>query len=156
MEGPEALSNAGAIPIVIFLTQLIKSRMPKFKAGSDMLALGISFVLCFGWTFYYMSPEDFAVWSELRGLGLFKWLIYQIAVGFGTWLTASKMYDLGHGNKKRQKVQRACWHKRGDNHNMLLLSGNCTQELSAILISYNEISLVRYKYSSSGLGLWSP
>ena len=31
----------------------------------------------------------------------FKWGVDQILIGFATWLAASKVYDLGHGNKKR-------------------------------------------------------
>ena len=96
MEGLEALGNVGVIPIVIFLTQLIKSKIGDFKYGSDVLALLLSFVLCVGWDFYYMSPETYLEWSGLNGLGIFKWIISDVVlVGFGTWLSASKLYDLG-------------------------------------------------------------
>jgi hypothetical protein len=97
----EVLGNAGAVPVVIFLTQLIKKRVGDFKYGSDLLALGISFVLCFGWTFYNMSADGYFVWQQMNGLETFRWAIDQLIVGFATWLAASKIYDLGHGNKKR-------------------------------------------------------
>ena len=102
MEGLEALGNAGVVPIIIFLTQLIKTKIGDFKYGSDMLALGMSMVLCVGWTFYYMSPTDFDLWVATNFLAKFKWGINQVIVGFATWLAASKIYDLGHGNKKRE------------------------------------------------------
>lgn len=97
----EVLGNAGAVPVVIFLTQLIKKRVGDFKYGSDLLALAISFVLCFGWTFYNMSSDGYALWQQMNGLETFRWTIDQFIVGFATWLAASKIYDLGHGNKKR-------------------------------------------------------
>ena len=102
MEGLEALGNAGAVPIVIFLTQLIKTKVGHVKYGSDVLALGMSMVLCIGWTFYYMEPVDFDLWAATNFLEKFKWGINQLVVGFATWLAASKIYDLGHGNKKRK------------------------------------------------------
>ena len=103
LPGLEALGNVTAVPIVIFLTQMIKKRIGDFKYGTDVLALILSFVLCLGWTFYYMTPETYTTWAALNGLGLFKWGIDQALVGFATWLAASKIYDLGHGNKKRSK-----------------------------------------------------
>ena len=104
MEGLEALGNAGAVPIIIFLTQLIKKKIGSFKYGSDALALFLSFALCTGWEFYYMTPETYETWSALNGLELFKWSIDQLITGFATWLAASKVYDLAHGNKKRDGV----------------------------------------------------
>lgn len=101
LEGLEALGNAAAVPVIIFLTQLIKKRIGNFKYGSDVLALGLSFVLCTGWTFYEMTPTEYATWAAYDGLHLFKWAIDRTLVGFATWLAASKIYDLGHGNKKR-------------------------------------------------------
>ena len=50
-----------------------------------------------------MTTEAFTVWSALNGLELFKWGIQQGIAGFATWLAASKVYDLAHGNKKRDK-----------------------------------------------------
>ena len=103
LQGLEALGNAGAVPIIIFLTQLIKKKIGDFKYGSDLLALLLSFGLCTGWEFYYMSAETFAQWSAYNGLQLFHWGIDQLITGFATWLAASKVYDLAHGNKKRGK-----------------------------------------------------
>jgi len=103
LEGLEVLGNAAAVPVIIFLTQLIKKRIGDFKYGSDLLALGLSFIICTGWLFYEMTPHEYYEWSSLTGLGLFKWGIDQTIRGFATWLAASKIYDLGHGNKKKEK-----------------------------------------------------
>ena len=103
LAGLEALGNAAAVPIIIFLTQMIKKRIGDFKYGTDVLSLIISFVLCTGWTFYYMTPETYGEWATLNGLEFFKWGIDQLIVGFATWLAASKIYDLSHGNKKRRR-----------------------------------------------------
>ena len=103
LAGLEVLGNAAAVPIIIFLTQMIKKRIGDFKYGTDVLSLIISFVLCIGWTFYYMTPETYGEWAALNGLELFKWGIDQLIAGFATWLAASKIYDLSHGNKKRQR-----------------------------------------------------
>ena len=103
LQGLEALGNAGAVPIIIFLTQLIKKKIGDFKYGTDVLALLLSFALCTGWEFYYMTAETYAQWAAYNGLELFKWGIDQVLVGFATWLAAGKIYDLAHGNKKRDK-----------------------------------------------------
>lgn len=102
LEGLEALGNAGAIPLIILFTQLFKKKVGEFKYGSDVLALLLSFILCTGWEFYYMNADTYVQWASLSGQGLFKWCIDQLITGFATWLAASKVYDLGHGNKKRQ------------------------------------------------------
>jgi hypothetical protein len=103
LESLEALGNVGVIPVVIFLTQLIKKRFGNgFKYKSDAIALVLSFILCIGWTFYYMTPEAFNTLAASMFLAKFRWGIDQLVIGFATWLAASKLYDLGHGNKKRE------------------------------------------------------
>jgi hypothetical protein len=67
-----------------------------------MMAAILSFVLCIGWEFYYMSPEEYTVWVSLTGLGFFKWAVSMAGTGFATWLASSKIYDLSHGDKKRR------------------------------------------------------
>jgi len=103
----EVLGNAGAVPVVIFLTQLVKSKIGDFKYGSDLLALVLSFILCFGWTFYNMTSDGYFLWQQMNALETFRWGIDQLIVGFATWLAASKIYDLGHGNKKRTQSMTA-------------------------------------------------
>ena len=98
----EGLGNMGVVPIVIFVTQAIKKRIGDFKYGSDMMAVILSFVLCIGWEFYYMTPETYTAWSALTGLEFFQWGVLMAGQGFMTWMAASKIYDLGHGNKKRK------------------------------------------------------
>ncbi len=102
MEGLEILGNATMIPIVIFLTQMIKTSLPKHaKYRSDILALMFSLLLCLGSTFYIMTSIEFSAWVVGDFLMKFKWGVDQVLIGFATWLAASKVYDLGHGNKKR-------------------------------------------------------
>ena len=98
----ESLGNMGVVPLVIGLTQVIKRRIGDFRYGSDVLALLLSFALCIGWEFYYMAPEAYVVWSSLTGLGFFKWFVSMLGAGIGTWFAASKLYDFGHGNRKRE------------------------------------------------------
>jgi hypothetical protein len=100
----EGLGNMGVVPIVIFITQAIKKKFGDFKYGSDALAAILSFTLCVGWEFYYMTAEAYAAWCALSGLGFFQWGVLTTGKGFMTWMTASKVYDLGHGNKKREKA----------------------------------------------------
>ncbi len=100
----EGLGNMGVVPIVIFITQAIKKKIGDFKYGSDVMAAVLSFVLCIGWEFYYMTPEAYLAWVSLTGLELFKWSVAMLGTGFATWLAASKIYDLGHGAKKRETL----------------------------------------------------
>jgi len=98
----EGLGNMGVVPIVIFITQAIKKRIGDFKYGSDLMAAILSLVLCVGWEFYYMTPEAYTAWAALNGLEIFQWAVAMVGTGFATWLAASKIYDLGHGDKKRK------------------------------------------------------
>lgn len=99
----EGLGNMGVVPIVIFITQAIKKRIGDFKYGSGALTALLSFILCIGWEFYYMTPEAYTAWTALTGLGFFQWGVLMAGQGFMTWMAASKIYDIGHGNKKRQR-----------------------------------------------------
>lgn len=99
----EALGNAGVVPVVIFLTQLLKKRIVEFKYRTDVVALLLSFIICIGWAFYNMPPSKFYALLNADFHFQFKYAIDQLIVGFATWLAASKIYDLGHGDKKRNK-----------------------------------------------------
>jgi hypothetical protein len=103
LEGLKDLSNFSVIPLVIFIAQAIKNKLPDFKYGTDVLVLVLSISLCFGWEFYYMTPQDLFYWQSMSGLQAFKWFVYQSGVGIMTGFSASKIYDLGHGNKKRDQ-----------------------------------------------------
>jgi len=103
LETLEVLGNAGVVPVVIFFTQLCKKKFGALKHGSDFLALGLSMTLCLGWAFYYMTPESLSALVTSDALSQFRWWIDQLIVGFATWLAASKIYDLGHGDKKKEK-----------------------------------------------------
>jgi len=96
-----ALGNATAVPVIIFLTQLLKKNI-KFRNGSDLMALLLSLVVCSGWEIYNLTPE--ALQELSAGFVVkFRFVVDLIIVSFATWLAASKIYDLGHGSKKRSK-----------------------------------------------------
>ena len=101
MEDLSILGNAAAVPIVIFLTQLLKQNV-SHKYASDLVALGLALVVCGGWEIYNIEP---AVIQELSAsfLAKFRFAVDLIITSFATWLAASKVYDLGHGKKKRAK-----------------------------------------------------
>ena len=99
MEGLEALGNASAVPIIIFLTQFLKKNF-KFKRGSDFMALLLAVVVCSGWELYNITPETL---QELSAgfIVKFRFGVDLVVTSFATWLAASKVYDLGHGQKKK-------------------------------------------------------
>jgi len=101
LEDLTVLGNAAAVPIIIFLTQLLKKNI-KFQNGSDLMALLLSLIVCSGWEVYNLTPEA----SQELSMGFivkFRFGVDLIVVSFATWLAASKIYDLGHGSKKRSK-----------------------------------------------------
>lgn len=101
MEDLSILGNAAAVPIIIFLTQLLKKNL-RHKYASDLVALGLSLIVCAGWELYTIEPT---IIQELSGsfLAKFRFSIDLIITSFATWLAASKVYDLGHGKKKHEK-----------------------------------------------------
>ncbi len=101
--GLEVLGNASVVPVVIFLTQLIKKYIVKFKYRTDTVALILSFILCIGWALYNMPPSEFYSLLNADFHFQFKYAVDQLIIGFATWLAASKLYDLGHGAKKRNR-----------------------------------------------------
>ncbi len=98
MEDLTVLGNAAAVPIIIFLTQLLKKNF-KFNRGSDFMALLLAVVVCSGWEIYNITPETL---QELSAgfIVKFRFGVDIIVTSFATWLAASKIYDLGHGHKK--------------------------------------------------------
>ncbi len=101
MEDLTILGNAAAVPIIIFLTQLLKKNI-RFQHGSDLMALLLSLVVCSGWEIYNLTPE--AIQELSAGFIVkFRFGVDLLVISFGTWLAASKIYDLGHGSKKRSK-----------------------------------------------------
>ncbi len=101
MDDLTVLGNAAAVPIIIFLTQLLKKNL-RFKRGSDALALLLALVVCSGWEVYNITPE---ILQELSAgfIVKFRFGVDLIITSFATWLAASKVYDLGHGQKKKAK-----------------------------------------------------
>lgn len=51
---------------------------------------------------YSLTPDTWALANQ-DTLSLFRWSIDTLIVGFATWLSASKLYDLGYGSKKKQQ-----------------------------------------------------
>lgn len=102
MEDLSTLGNAAVVPIVISVTQLLKKQF-RWRRAPETLALGVSLVLCFGWELYNITPEAFGVITQGGFLSMFKWAVGNLIVGFATWLSASKLYDLGYGEKKQKK-----------------------------------------------------
>ncbi len=101
MEDLTVLGNAAAVPIIIFLTQFLKKNL-KFNRGSDFMALLLSVVVCSGWEIYNITPE--AIQELSAGFIMkFRFGVDLIVTSFATWLAASKVYDLGHGTKKKDK-----------------------------------------------------
>ena len=101
MEDLIVLGNAAAVPIIIFLTQVLKKNF-NFSYKSDFLALILALIVCSCWEIYNITPETI---QELS-VGLvakFRFGVDLVITSFATWLAASKLYDLGHGNKKKAK-----------------------------------------------------
>jgi len=100
------LGNAAAIPIIIAITQFLKKNF-SFKYKSDAVAFFVAILVCFGWRFAYGSV------AELEAIFSQHWILVTKAVGkelivsVATWMSASKSYDLFHGNKKRTLKQEA-------------------------------------------------
>lgn len=128
MEDLTVLGNAAAVPIVITLTQLIK-RNVNWKRAPEVIALGVSFVLCFGWELYSITPEELDLLILAGPLGIFKWIVDSVIVGFATWLSASKLYDLGYGEKKtQQKFEEISKQKDALHQQIMRLSGPDSEE----------------------------
>ena len=102
MDDLSVLGNAAAVPIVITITQIIK-RNANWKRAPEIISLGVALVLCLGWNLYEITPEEMNLLLLAGPLGLFKWIVNTVIVGFATWLSASKLYDLGYGEKKTQQ-----------------------------------------------------
>lgn len=96
------LGNAAAVPIIIGFTQFLKRNF-SFKYKSDVVALVVSVLVCFGWYFYVTPLEDLIAFSQQHWIVVTKGVIQQLIVAFATWLSASKSYDLFYGTKKREK-----------------------------------------------------
>lgn len=101
MEDLALLGNAAAVPVIIFLTQLLKKNI-RFKHGSDLMALLLALVVCSGWELYNLTPETIEQLSA-GFIVKFRFGVDLIITSFATWLAASKIYDIGHGSKKKAK-----------------------------------------------------
>lgn len=102
MEDLSILGNAAAVPIVITITQFVKRNIP-LKRAPEVIALGVSLILCFCWELYKTTPEGMNAIFSGGPLSIFRWLVDNIIIGFATWLSSSKLYDLSYGDKKTQQ-----------------------------------------------------
>ena len=137
MDDLTALGNAAAVPIIIFLTQLLKKNF-KFNRGSDLMALLLAIVVCSGWELYNITPEAL---QELSGgfIIKFRFGVDLVITSFATWLAASKIYDLGHGQKKKANRVAA---ERKELHDEIvkLKNGNGNGEADEETVENSEIS----------------
>ena len=100
MEELALLGNAAAVPVIIFITQLIKKNF-SFKYRSDVISLILAVPICFGWAFYTTSNEVLVEQFSGFLVGA-RSFIDLLVISFATWLSASKLYDIGLGKKKQQ------------------------------------------------------
>ena len=137
MEDLTVLGNAAAVPIIIFLTQLLKKNF-KFSRGSDFMALLLAVVVCSGWELYNITPEAL---RELSGgfIVKFRFGVDLVVTSFATWLAASKVYDLGHGQKKKAK-RVAAEKKELHDEIVKLKNGNGNGEADEKTVENSEIS----------------
>lgn len=102
MEDLTVLGNAAAVPIVITITQFLKRNFST-KRAPELVALGVSLILCFGWELYTADIEALRALFKSDALEIFRWGIKNLIIGFATWLSASKLYDFTYGEKKTQQ-----------------------------------------------------
>ena len=128
MDDLSVLGNAAAVPVVITMTQVIK-RNVNWKRAPELIALGVSLVLCFGWAIYGATQEQVDAVLLSGPLGMFKWIVENIIVGFATWLSASKLYDFGYGEKKtQQKFEEISKQKDALHQEIMRLSNSTSNE----------------------------
>lgn len=105
MEDLSILGNAAAVPFVVAITQVLKKNLQwNFEHGSNLLALVVALVFCTGWEIYNLDAAALDLISAGGFLGHFRYGVDLIITSFGTWLSASKIYDLSYGHKKRNSV----------------------------------------------------
>ncbi len=107
MEGLEGLGLAGnavAIPIVIAITQFLKKNF-SFKYRSAVVSMAVTLIACLGLFFYNTPVVDLEAFFARHWIVVTRGIMDQLIIAFFTYLSASKSYDLFHGDKKKkQKV----------------------------------------------------
>lgn len=137
MQDLTVLGNAAAVPVIIFLTQLLKNKFNFFR-GSDVLALLLSLVVCASWKIYNITPEIMHNLS-IGFIEQFRFGIDMLITSFATWLAASKIYDLGHGEKKNTRVV-TLQRKQLESKIEQLKKGNLQENKNEENMEYSEIS----------------
>lgn len=102
MDDLSVLGNAAAVPVVMTITQIVKRNF-RAERAPEMLALGASMLLCFGWDLYTADIEVLRAVFRSDYLEIFRWGIKNAIVGFATFLSASKLYDFTYREKKTQQ-----------------------------------------------------
>ena len=102
MEDLTVLGNAAVVPVVITITQFLKRNFSTRRAP-ELVALGVSLILCFGWDLYTADIAQLRGVFESGNLEIFRWGIKNLIISFATWLSASKLYDFTYGEKKTQR-----------------------------------------------------
>jgi len=105
MEDLSILGNAAAVPFVVAITQVLKKNLQwDFEHGSNLLALVVALVFCTGWEIYNLDAAALDVIAMGGFLGKFRYGVDLVITSFGTWLSASKIYDLSYGHKRRHSA----------------------------------------------------
>lgn len=102
MEDLSLLGNAAAVPIIVAITQFLKKNF-NFRRKADAISLLVSFVVCVGWEFYYTPADKLVILWSGGFIETGKHVIHLTLVSIGTWMSASKSYDLLLGDKKRHR-----------------------------------------------------
>ncbi len=100
MEDFALLGNAAAVPIIMGVTQLLKSNF-SFKYKADVVSFFVAMVICPAW-WLYNTPEVQVIAAFSDGIvASIKIVMNQGMIAVATWFSATKSYDLLAGNKKR-------------------------------------------------------
>ena len=91
------IEQAGVVPVVIVVTQVLKSFKEYYKFHG--LVAFVVALLCTAGVSFYNMPEE--VFNSMTLLGIIKFLVESLFMAVATWLSAAKIYDLSLGKKKK-------------------------------------------------------
>jgi len=94
------LGNAAAVPIIIFITQLLKKNF-SFRYKADVVSFVVALVVCPLWWFWHTPELEILEVLDGNVVEVGKFGMSQLLIAVATYMTASKSYDLFSGNKKR-------------------------------------------------------
>ncbi len=103
LTGLGLVGNAAAIPIVIAITQFLKKNF-SFRYKSSVVSMIVTLLVCLALFFYNTPLPELEILFGQHWVLVTRRIMDQFIIAFFTYLSASKSYDLFHGNKKRSKV----------------------------------------------------